>query len=210
MNREKVRRSSESVRENNSQQIRELSDAAVNGDTGKLIEILNQGVNVNATFARDDSELSGMTALMVASSRGYAEMVAKLIERGANVNLARYDGYTPLFFAASEGDAKIIKALLRAGANPNVQVVSVHAGEMTPLISAINSDSEHRLEVARMLISAKAQVNPKGEFFMSPLMHAVGDLELVKLLIANGTDVNQKNFRGATALMAAASMARPQ
>jgi ankyrin repeat protein len=106
--------------------------------------------------------------------------------------------------AADNGDPKIIKALLGAGANPNVIAVSFHAGEITPLIRAINSDSEHRVEVARMLISAGAQINPKGKFLASPLMHAVRDLELVKLLIANGADVNQKNFRGATALMAAA------
>jgi ankyrin repeat protein len=34
-------------------------------------------------------------------------------------------------------------------------------------------------------------------------MNAVGDLEMVKLLIASGANVNQKNFRGATALMVA-------
>jgi ankyrin repeat protein len=85
-----------------------------------------------------------------------------------------------------------------------VQVVSFHAGEITPLISVINSNREDRVEVASVLISAKAQINPQGKFVLSPLMHAVGNLEMVKLLIANGTDVNQKNFRGATALMAAA------
>jgi ankyrin repeat protein len=107
-------------------------------------------------------------------------------------------------FAAAKGDAKIVKALVRAGANPNVKVVSFHAGEITPLISAINSDSEQRVEVVSILISGKAQINPEGQFLISPLMHAVGDLEMVKLLIANGADVNQKNVRGATALMAAA------
>ena len=59
-----------------------------------------------------------MTALMVASSRGYSHLVAELIKRGANVNLKRYAGDTALMFAAANGDAKIAKALLRAGANP--------------------------------------------------------------------------------------------
>jgi ankyrin repeat protein len=35
-------------------------------------------------------------------------------------------------------------------------------------------------------------------------MHALEVLEMVQLLIAHGADVNQKNFRGATPLMAAA------
>ncbi len=200
----KARRSSAAALKNKSQQVRELINAAANGDLERVIEILNKGVNVNASFARDDSELSGMTALMVASSRGYSNMVAELIKRGANVNLKHYSGETPLMFAAFNGDAKIVKALVRAGANPNVKVISFHAGEITPLISAINSNSGERVEVASILLSARAQINPEGEFLLSPLMHAVGNLEMVKLLIANGADVNQKNFRGMTALMAAA------
>ena len=199
----KARRSSNAAPKNKSR-TQELINAAANGDLERVIAILNQGVNVNASFKRDASELSGMTALMVASSRGYSNTVAELIKRGANVNLKRYTGETALMFAAFNGDAQIIKALVRAGADPNVQVVSFHAGEITPLISVINSNREDRVEVASILISAKAQINPKGYFVISPLMHAVGDLELVKLLIANGADVNQKNFRGGTALMAAA------
>ena len=189
---------------NKSQQTRELINAAANGDLEKVIEILNKGANINATFPRDSSELSGMTALMVASSRGYSNMVGELIKRGANVNLKHYSGTTALMFAAFNGDATIIKALVHAGADPNVQVVSFHAGEITPLISVINSNKEDRVEVASILINAKAQINPEGKFFLSPLMHAVGNLEMVKLLVANGADVNQKNVRGATALMAAA------
>ena len=200
----KARRSSDASLKNKSQQGRELINAAANGDLEKVIEILNKGVNVNATFARDDSELSGMTALMVASSRGYSNTVAELIKRGANANLKRYTGETALMFAAFNGDAKIIKALVDAGANPNVQVVSFHAGEITPLISVIDSKREDRVEAASILIRAKAHINPTGTFVLSPLMHAVDNLELVKLLIANGADVNQKNFRGSTALMAAA------
>ena len=65
----KARRSSDSALRNKSQQIRDLINAAVNGDIRKVIEILNKGVNVNASFERDDSELSGMTALMVAQSK---------------------------------------------------------------------------------------------------------------------------------------------
>lgn len=190
---------------NRSRQVRELINAAANGDTRKVLEILDQGVNVNASFERDDSELSGMTALMVASSRGFSEMVEELIKRRADVNLKRYTGETPLILAARYGDAKTVKDLLRAGANPNAKVMSPHAGEITPLTSTINSDSEQRVEVARILIGARAQINPRGSFLISPLMQAVGDLEMVELLIANGADVNQKNFRGATALMSAAT-----
>lgn len=191
-------------RSNRSKKVEELIHAAAAGDISKVRQILNAGVNVNARFARDDSDLSGMTALMVATSRGYAEMVEDLIQRGANVNLKHYSGETALMFAADTGDENTIRVLLGAGADPNAKVGTPHAGELTPLTITINTDHPQRYEVARILLAAKAELNPRGRFFMSPLMHALEDLEMVKLLIAHGADVNQKNFRGMTPLMGAA------
>ena len=194
---------------NRSQQVRELMNAAASGDTKKVLQLLDNGLNVNVSFPPDESEFSGMTVLMVASLHGYPELVEELIKRGADVNLKRYVGDTPLMFAASTGNVKTVNALLRAGANPNATVMSPHAGEITPLINAMNSDSPNRIEVATILIGAKAQINPRGDFFTSPLINAVADLEMVKLLIASGAEVNQKNFRGATALMVAAGAGTP-
>ena len=187
------------------EKVRELINAAAAGDIEKVLEVLNTGINVNATFDRDDSELSGMTALMAASHRGYSNLVGELIKRGANVNLKRHLGGTALMLAAGNPDVNTIRALLAAGANPNIQEVSFHAGEITPLILIINSRSEHRLEIAEMLIAARAKINPRGRFALSPLMHATKDLEMVKLLVSYGADVNLRNFRGATPLMAAAT-----
>jgi uncharacterized protein len=190
---------------NSSRAIRELIQTANSGDTRKVLTLLDKGLDVNSTFDRDESELSGMTALMVASSRGDAEMIEALIERRANVNLKRWTGETALMLAADSGSVRAIKALLAARADPDASVMSPHAGELTPLTRAMNSDSENKLEVAQTLIAAGATINPKGIFFMSPLMNAVDNLDMVKLLIANGAEVNQRNFRGATALMGAAA-----
>ena len=188
----------------NGSRVRQLVKAADAGETSKVLQILNSGVNVNATFARDDSELSGKTALMAASSRGNSHLVQTLIKRGATVDLKHYSGQTALMFAARSGNVSTVKALLDAGADVDIIVASPHAGEFTPLSVAIHTDHPQRFEIARILIAAKAVVNPKAPFAISPLMHALEDLEMVKLLIDNGADVNQKNFRGATALMGAA------
>ncbi|HET8671376.1 MAG TPA: ankyrin repeat domain-containing protein [Candidatus Saccharimonadales bacterium] len=201
----KVSRRSTSAAKNKAQQLRELMNAAANGDSRKVFDILDSGLNVDVTFERDESEFSGMSVLMVASVRGNPEMVEALIKRGANVNLKRYVGDTPLMLAAGSDNVKTVTLLLKAGADPNVKVVSPHAGELTPLTLAINLSEQHRIEIAETLLAAGAEINPRGNFFMSPLMQALEDLEMVKLLIAHGADVNQKNFRGATALMGAAA-----
>jgi ankyrin repeat protein len=189
---------------NSANKVRELIQAAAAGDTSKVLQLLNSGANVNDAFERDDSELSGMTALMAASSRGHSELVQLLIKRGANVNLKHYSGTTALMSAAGSGDESTVKALLDAGADVNATTVSPHAGELTPLSFTIHNDHPQRFEIAKLLLAAKAEVNPKVQFAVSPLMHALEDLEMVKLLIAHGADVNQKNFRGATPLMGAA------
>ena len=203
----KAQRTSRTARKRS--QVRELMNEAASGDTRKVLQLLDNGLNVNVSFPPDESEFSGMTVLMVASLHDNPELVEELIKRGADVNLKRYVGDTALIFAAGTGNVKTVNALLRAGANPNATVMSPHAGEITPLNSAINSRSPNSIEVAKLLIGARAEMNPRGNFFASPLMNSVDDLEMVKLLIASGAEVNQKNFRGATALMVAAGAGTP-
>ena len=195
----------DSAAQDRADKVLELMNAAASGDTRKVFEILDKGLNIDVTFERDESEFSGMTALMVASKHGYHETAEALIKRGANVNLKRYVGDTPLMLAAGSDNVNTVRVLLKAGADPNAKVLSPHAGEMTPLNIAINLSRQQRIEIAEALIAAGAEINPKGNFFMSPLMNAVEDLEMLKLLIADGAEVNQRNFRGATALMGAAA-----
>jgi Zn-dependent protease with chaperone function len=58
------------------------------------------------------------TALTVALYNSSLEMVALLLEKGANPDLQDSAGWTPLMTAASNGDIEAAKLLLEAGANP--------------------------------------------------------------------------------------------
>jgi ankyrin repeat protein len=58
----------------------------------------------------------GLTPLQTAARHGRAEVVAFLIKKGANLNVADDCGYTPLHWAAEGGHLDIVKQLVKAGA----------------------------------------------------------------------------------------------
>ncbi|MFH1393802.1 MAG: ankyrin repeat domain-containing protein [Candidatus Micrarchaeota archaeon] len=88
-----------------------LLDAALVGNPDDIIDIAEQGADVNAVEPG-----SGMSVLMMAAKHGKGEAVQYLIEKGADVNAEDNKGWTPLIYAAST-DAHIAILLLDAGAD---------------------------------------------------------------------------------------------
>lgn len=124
-----------------------LADAAGQKDNKAVLELLDQGVDVNA--AQGD----GMTALHWAAWHGDAPMAQALIDAGANVHATtRINGYTPLFLASKHGHAAVIEALLRVGASPK----AVSTLGSTPLMLASASGN---VDGVRLLLDAGADVN---------------------------------------------------
>ena len=60
--------------------------------------------------------VDGWSPLILALRHGHVEIVAKLIEYGAHIDIT-WDGETPLHMASNEGDLEVVKLLLRSGAN---------------------------------------------------------------------------------------------
>jgi len=92
---------------------KELLDASFNGETEKVIQLLNEGVNIEAK-ASDEG-----TPLMYAALKGHADVVKALIEKGAKPNARDSNRCTALMEAASGGYVEVVKILLKAGADPN-------------------------------------------------------------------------------------------
>src|SRR5215475_6858657 len=88
-----------------------LLNAAGGGDTSTVVELLQHGVDVNASFP-----VVGTRALMVAASQGHVDTVKALLDAGADVNAADITGWTALHAAAYKGDKEIISLLLDRGA----------------------------------------------------------------------------------------------
>ena len=67
------------------------------------------------------AENNGFTPLMFAAHRNYINIVAALIQAGANVNRGDKNGETALMKAADGGHDQCVAILLRVGANVNVR-----------------------------------------------------------------------------------------
>jgi ankyrin repeat protein len=164
-----------------------LQLAAINGSAPMLDRLLKAGADPNASLTpvRD-------TALMMAARTGRTDALRVLVEAGADVNAKEtWGGTTPLMWAVSEGHAEAAKTLIAAGADANARSHYVAAANgrgfegRTPLATATD---------------AKAAEFASG--WLTPLMLAAreGNIELGRILIGAGADVNAAAGDGKTAL----------
>jgi hypothetical protein len=89
------------------EQLRRVARA---GDTAQLEQILRQNPDINAP---DDH---GRTALLLATQQQHDDIVAVLLEHGANPNLADADDLTPLQVARAANATDLVSLLMRYGA----------------------------------------------------------------------------------------------
>ena len=144
-------------------------------------------------LGRDESNMLGDV------SAGNIVAVKKFLDKGGNVNLQDEPGMTPLHHAVNAdwkgSHFKMIKLLIDRGAN----VKAIDDTHHTPLHWASNK------ETSELLIDAGADVNAKTEHSgETPLYSAARNaaqgasksyqiyLDLTKMLIAKGADVNVK------------------
>jgi uncharacterized protein len=136
---------------------------------------------------------------MRALGLGDMELAKSLIAAGANVNAADRQGNTALIIAANRVELGALRQLLVSGA-------SVGTKNHDGLTALFCTDS---LDIASELVEHGADVNATSRFNITPLMGVVAyDPSIVRLLIANGANVNARDVEGGTALMQAALLGR--
>ena len=120
------------------------------------------------------------TPLHQAAVDGDIEQVKALIKAGADVNATDGRDNTPLCRAVASGNMEVVQLLVEAGAD-------VNAGNWPPLCEAVDIDN---VPIARYLIDKGANINiPEGWTALQEAPYK-SSLEMIKLLIAKGGDVN--------------------
>ncbi len=162
-----------------------LMYAAAAGSADAMKLLLDKGADPNVQNA------FGSTALMWSVTD--IKKVRLLIERGADVKAASKRGRTALLLAAmSDHSADIVRLLMAKGADAK----AVDIWKLTTLAGATGGNDTGTV---RLLADAGVDVNAtatlEGDTTLrggTPLLNAAanGNLEVVKLLLAKGADVN--------------------
>ncbi|VAW74041.1 hypothetical protein MNBD_GAMMA12-2727 [hydrothermal vent metagenome] len=153
--------------------------------------LLSHKANVNTKGHK------GVTALILASAKGYLAIVKNLLRAGANLeSMSR--GRTALMVASSLGHVAIVAELLRHGANVNVRTPMIESALM------IAATKGHVL-IVNLLLNKGAKVNVIDKFGDTSLMLSSynGHVAVVDALLRHGAKLELKNREGKTALIRA-------
>ena len=188
---------------------------------------------LNSAIARDyrrPGRIDAYTPLLFAVRAGLVEAVRALLDAGANVNDAAPDGTSALVIAAINAHWELGAFLLDRGADPDAaaqgwtplhQVARTRTLNIGQFPYPVPTGRLTGLDLARKLIARGANVNARmtkeivdgyrnrfNRMGATPLLLAAkgADVEMIRLLAANGADPRLPNVQNTTPLLAAAGV----
>lgn len=170
----------------------DLLKAVADGNLDATKKAVSDGADVNAMDGQH-----GMTALVWAVGKGHAEVVAFLLEKGANPNAAIPNGPPALQIAIDQNKPEIAQMLEKAGA-----VFAAQQEGPSPeglLFAAVSEGNE---PLVKELLENGVNPNIANDNGITPLALAAfqGNANMVADLLAKGAEIDYKNNEGWTAL----------
>ena len=148
--------------------------AVKSNDIAKLQDCINQGISIN--YAKSN----GQTPLMYAAQIGNLQMVQHLLGIGGDANLT---------------DKKNINALTYAAIKNHLAIVEYLAPKTSDLNMALREAIRtSRPQIVRYLVDKVPNLNVLSQHKTTFLFDALGDLEIVKILVEAGADVNCRGY----------------
>ncbi len=153
-----------------------LTEAALKGDLKQVQDLLAKGADVNAKDKRGD------TAFLRAVYGDHLETVNLLLDNGADINATGWYGKTAIWLTACWGRRRMAELLKQRGAILTLEV------------AAMLGDTEKVREFLEKGIDGQ----DIGTALAGASRH--GHLQVIKILLAKGADVNAKGEYERTAL----------
>jgi ankyrin repeat protein len=161
----------------------EMLEAAAKGNTARVQELLDQGVNVNMR-GRD-----GNTPIMEAAYGNHLDTVKLLLDHGADLSAKKRDGATPITLASDKEMVALFKnvtSMVSAASAGNNSILETFLNQGTP-INALSESGESALHAACW----------------------TGKTDTVKFLLEHGADPQIKKADGATPVTLASGQNHP-
>jgi len=175
-----------------------LIEAALRGRVETVRFLLANGADPNIA-----GKFTGQTALLAATTGGYADVVDLLLQYGADSSAVDHPSkFSAMEYAISNENAAIVRSLLLAGARLTFRRLSFNR----------EGGAEAR-EIVRLLIKRGFDINKRDDWGRTPLMWAAerAPLETIQFLVDSGADVNivsGKNMNGVSSKKTALQLAR--
>lgn len=164
-----------------------LTDAVKARDVAQVRSLLAAGEDVN-------EKVQGNYPLNVAALFGPAELVGVLLDAEADIEKPGRGGLRPLHNAAAMARSDIVALLIRKGA-----VVDAKDRKGRTPLNYFTAMAKSDIETVKLLLAAGADPNTEDMDQWAPLNYAVrysGNVELGRVLIAAGADINHRKDNG--------------